>query len=131
MRWIIDLAAIAVVACMTSLAIGFVPDPPFAGGETQWGTLAVAGNTVTVTGGQHWVATGTIQGDGEVHLHWFQVADERHAFGIYRPKEGSLVGHWCWGEDVRLENGKVIGPDKPETIAIRPKVAPKAEGPDL
>ena len=131
MRWMIDLAAIAVAACMTSLVIGLVPGQPITGGDTQWGTLAVAGNTVMVTGGQHWVATGTIQADGEVHLHWLQVADERPAFGIYRPKDGSLVGHWCWGENVRLENGKVIDPDQPETIVIRPKEAPKAEGPDL
>ena len=130
MRRILDMMAVALVIAWVLVSLAHAAPPPL-GGETQWGTLTVIGKSVTVTGGQAWVATGSIQENGEIHLHWLQLADERAAFGVYRHADGVLAGHWCWAESVRIEDGKVVGPELPETITIRTAGSPKAEGPDL
>jgi len=126
--WIVS--ATIVMHSMVSVARGDDAKPAgkLQGGATQWGDLEVAGPRVVISGGTIWSGVGTVLANGDIHLHWLQLANERPAFGVYRVNEsGNLVGKWGWGENISLErDGTFGGLEFVETVVVS---APK--GPDL
>lgn len=97
-------------------------------GYCQFGRILQTGRIVTISGGG-WCATGEMQPDNSLILHWTCGGTE--ALGIYRPgTDGKMVGHYTYpGEGEILPNSERAGFWRPETLT--PKEEPKAEGPEL
>jgi hypothetical protein len=125
--WII---AGMILLCMSFATRGQEQPAPamLQSGKTMWGDLTVAGPTILITGGESWTAQGRILPNGEIHVHWLQIANDRPAFGIYQFKDGAITGRWGWGENIMLnQDGTFSGLEHLETIQVKTGPA----GPDL
>ena len=129
-RFLESMTSGMILFCMSFVINGQEQPAPamLQSGKTIFGDLTVAGPNILVTGGESWTAQGRILQNGEIHVHWFQVATERPAFGIYQFRDGAITGRWGWGENIMINpDGTFAGLEHLETIQVKTG----AVGPDL
>lgn len=121
---IFSLFALLLLACALS-ATPNRPEPKKAEpppalpwtGETNWGTLALDGRKVTITGHVRWSAVGEVRKDGKLLLMWFNMPEgDECGPGLYELRalpERQLIGVWGYagnlqvGADGELEGSKM------------------------
>lgn len=85
--------------------------------ESNWGTVTIKGQSVTIDGHSHWLATGTIRDNGRMVIQWVERDSGRVGPGSYELRDGHWVGVWGWLDEVNvLDNGTLAGSIKDDTI---------------
>lgn len=80
-------------------------------GRCQFGRIVQRGRSISITGGERWMAEGEIV-NGHCVLTWTWLGNGHKAFGVYDLVEDSagrrLVGVWSWASDAEVVDRRLV-----------------------